>query len=203
MSDGSRTGVIIAGGRSVRFGGKDKTVADLNGKPLIRHTAERLLEATDDLVVNCRKDQRVVIGEALTGLEPTFAIETKPDRGPVGGMAEGLDAAETDYAAVVAADMPLLDAGLFEYLFERAIGHDAAVPRPGDWFEPLHGVYRPEPMAEACREALMEEDHRIIEPLFSVDYVVVERNDLVDHGSLSSFESVDTPEDLAWASEQL
>jgi molybdopterin-guanine dinucleotide biosynthesis protein A len=203
MTDGARTGVIVGGGRSVRFGGTDKTVADLAGKPVIRHTAERLLEATDELVVNCREDQREAIAEALSDLDFTFAIDEEPDRGPVGGIAEGLRAAETDYAAIAAADMPLLDPGLFEYLFERAAGHDAAVPRPGDWFEPLHAVYRPESMAEACEEALQEEDTRIIEPLFSLDYDIVERADLVDHGSLDSFESVDTPEDLAWASEQL
>lgn len=203
MTDGPRTGVIVGGGRSVRFGGTDKTVADLNGKPVIRHTAERLLEATEELVVNCREDQREAIDEALSDLDVTFAIDQEPDRGPVAGIAEGLRAAETDYAAIAAADMPLLDPDLFVYLFERADGHDAAVPRPGDWFEPLHAVYRPEPMADACAEALEEEDTRIIEPLFSLDYDVVERADLVEHGSLDSFESVDTPEDLAWAAEQL
>ncbi|MFT4884309.1 MAG: molybdopterin-guanine dinucleotide biosynthesis protein A [Natronomonas sp.] len=203
MTDGGRTGVIVGGGRSVRFGGTDKTVADLDGKPLIRHTAENLLEVTDELVVNCREDQREAIAEAVSDLDPVFAIDEEPDRGPVAGIAEGLRAAETDYAAIAAADMPLLDPDLFDYLFERAEGHDAAVPRPSDWFEPLHSVYRPEPMADACEEALQEEDTRIIEPLFSLDYDVVERTDLVQHGDLNSFESVDTPEDLAWASEQL
>ncbi|MEF8807173.1 molybdenum cofactor guanylyltransferase [Natronomonas sp.] len=203
MTNGARTGVIVGGGRSVRFGGTDKTVADLNGKPVIRHTAERLLEATEKLVVNCREDQREAVAEALSDFDLTFAIDEEPDRGPVAGIAEGLRAAETDYAAIAAADMPLLDPDLFAYLFERADGHDAAVPRPGDWFEPLHAVYRPEPMADACTEALQEEDTRIIEPLFSLDYDVVERADLVEHGSLDSFESVDTPEDLAWAAEQL
>jgi molybdopterin-guanine dinucleotide biosynthesis protein A len=202
MTD-ERTGVVVAGGRSVRFGARDKTVADLAGKPLIRHAAEGLLEATDRLVVNCRGDQRSAIAEALSGLDPTFAIDEDPDRGPVGGIATGLSAVETPYAAVAAADMPLLDSGLFEYLFERATGHDAAVPRPGDWFEPLHAVYRPEPMADACGAALEEEDTRIIEPLFSLDHVVVERSDLTAHGSLDSFESVDTPDDLQWAAERL
>jgi molybdopterin-guanine dinucleotide biosynthesis protein A len=202
MTD-ERTGVVVAGGRSVRFGARDKTVSDLAGKPLIRHTAERLLEATDRLVINCRADQRAVIDEALSGLDPTFAIDVDPDRGPVGGIATGLRAAETPYAAIAAADMPLLDSSLFEYLFERAAGHDASVPRPGDWFEPLHAVYRPEPMSDACEAALEEEDTRIIEPLFSLDYVVVERNDLTAHGSLDSFESVDTPADSQWAEDRL
>lgn len=199
----TRTGVIVAGGRSTRMGDRDKTVVDVAGTPMIRRVADRLLEATDRLVVNCRADQREAISGALAGLGPRFAIDDDPDRGPVGGIATGLRAAETPYAAVVACDLPFLDADLVEYLFERAEGHDAAVPKPSDWFEPLHAVYRPEPMADACEAALAEGDVRVIEPLFSLDYVVVERSDLLKHGSLDSFESVDTPEDVQDAAEHL
>jgi len=201
------TGVVVAGGRSTRMGDRDKTVLEVAGEPMVRRVAERLTAATDDLVVNCRADQRDAIAAALAGLDPTFAVDEEPDRGPVGGIATGLAAADADYAAVVAADLPLLDPGLLGHLFERARGHDAAVPRPGEWFEPLHAVYRPEPMAEACEAALAEAsgdgDARIVEPLFSLDYVVVERSDLVAHGSLDSFESVDTPADLEWAEAEL
>lgn len=210
--DGSRVGVIVAGGRSTRMGDRDKTVVDVAGVPMIRRVADRLLEATDELVVNCRDDQREAIGEALEGLDrpddgPVFAIDEYPDRGPVAGIMTGLGAAAAEfdpgYAAVAAADLPLLDPGLVSYIFERARGHDAAVPRPGDWFEPLHAVYRPAPMVEACADALEEGDVRVIEPLFALDYAVVNRADLVERGSLESFESVDTPEDLRWADEEL
>jgi molybdopterin-guanine dinucleotide biosynthesis protein A len=200
---GSRTGVIVAGGRSTRMGDRDKTVVDIAGTPMIRRVADRLFEATDELVVNCRADQREAIADALTGLDPRFAIDEDPDRGPVAGIATGLRAVETSAAAVVACDLPLLDSELLEYLFGRADGHDAAVPKPSDWFEPLHAIYRPEPMVDACETALAEGDVRVIEPLFSLDYVVVERADLLEHGSLDSFESVDTPEDVRDAAENL
>lgn len=193
-----RAGVIVAGGRSTRMGDRDKTVLDVAGVPMVRRVADRLLETTDDLVVNCRADQRAAIADALGGLDPRFAVDEEPDRGPVAGIAAGLRAAGTPRAAVVAADMPLLDPDLLSYLFERAEGHDAAVPRPGDWFEPLHAVYRPDPMADVCEAALEEGDVRVVEPVFSVEHVVVERSDLVANGSLDSFESVDTPDDLRW-----
>jgi molybdopterin-guanine dinucleotide biosynthesis protein A len=202
MTDG-RAGVVVAGGRSTRMGDRDKTVVDVAGVPMVRRVADRLLEATDELVVNCRADQREAIADALEGLSPTFAVDEEPDRGPVAGVARGLRAAETPRAAVVAADVPLLDPDLLRYLFERAADHDAAVPRPGDWFEPLHAVYRPEPMADACEAALEGGDPRLVEPVFTLDTVVVERQDLVGHGSLESFESVDTPDDLRWVVDRL
>ncbi len=198
----TRSGVIVAGGRSVRFGDRDKAVADLAGTPMIRHVADRLCGAVDALVVNCRADQREAIAVALDGLAPRFAVDADPDRGPVGGIETGLRAVETDYAAVVACDLPFLDGRLIDYLFERAAGHDAAVPRPGEWFEPLHAVYRPEPMVDACAAALEAGDVRIIEPLFALDHVVVDRNELTARGSLDSFESVDTVDDLRWATER-
>ena len=198
-----RAGVVVAGGRSVRMGGREKAVVDVAGTPLIRRVAEGLTPAVEELVINCRADQREAIAGALSGLAPTFALDAESDRGPVAGIATGLEATDAAYAVVVACDLPFLDTALVEYLFERAAGSDAAVPKPDDWFEPLHAVYRPGPMAEACRDALVEGDVRIIEPLFSLEYEVVERTALVAHGSLDSFESVDTPVDLADAESRL
>ena len=198
-----RAGVVVAGGRSVRMGGREKAVVDVAGTPLIRRVAEGLTPAVEELVVNCRADQQEAIAGALSGLAPTFALDAESDRGPVAGIATGLEATDAAYAVVVACDLPFLDTALVEYLFGRAAGSDAAVPKPDDWFEPLHAVYRPGPMAEACRDALVEGDVRIIEPLFSLEYEVVERTTLVAHGSLDSFEGVDTPADLADAESRL
>lgn len=181
----------------------DKAVVEVAGTPLVRHVAERLLDVTDRLIVNCRGDQREAIEEALSGLEPRFAIDSEPDRGPVAGIKTGLEAVETDYAAVVAVDLPLLDPDLVSYLIERARGHDAAVPRPNEWFEPLHAVYRAAPMIESCEAALETPHPRILDPLSSLDWVVIDRADLRAHGSLDSFEGVDTPADVQWATEQL
>ena len=196
------SGVIVAGGRSVRMGETEKTVVDVAGTPLIRRVADRLLDAVDRLVINCRDDQRAAIEDALSGTDPTFAIDPEPDRGPVAGIATGLEAVTTEYAAVLAADTPFLNPGIVSYLFERAAGREAAVPRPGDWFEPLHAVYKSGPMIEACHRALESPDPRVIEPLSSLDYTVVDRRELLEHGSLDSFESVDTPADLEWAIER-
>ena len=200
-----RAGVVVAGGRSTRMGDREKAIVDVAGRPLVARVAEALSGVADELVVNCRPDQRDAIASALGDRSRTFAVDKEPDRGPVAGIATGLEATDAGYAAVVACDLPFLDTALVEYLFERAAGADAdvAVPKPNDWFEPLHAVYRPAPMAGACRAALAEGDVRIIEPLFSLKHVVVERSDLLAHGSLASFESVDTPADLADAADRL
>lgn len=199
------TGVIVAGGRSTRMGGRAKALLEIAGEPLVARVAERLDRATDRLIVNCRSDQREPIEAALSGsgFDPTFAIDPEPDQGPIAGIATGLRAVDSEYAVVVAVDIPFVDPDILSYLTDRVVGHDAAVPRPSEWFEPLHAVYRPGSMITACERALETADPRIIQPLSSLDVTVVDRRELLEHGSLDSFEGIDTPQDAEWAVERL
>ncbi|POG54320.1 molybdenum cofactor guanylyltransferase [Haloferax marisrubri] len=201
-----RTGVIIAGGYSTRFGEEDKAVASLAGTPLIRRVADRMTGAVDRLVVNCRPEQTAELRTALDGYDHpiTIAEDTDCDEGPMSGIMTGLRAAETEYAFVAACDMPFLEPALIERLFERAGGHDAAVPRVGDgWFQPTYAVYRASAMADACEVALAEGSHKIIDPLFTLDYVVLGEDEVSEYASLDTFENINTPEELARAAEQL
>jgi molybdopterin-guanine dinucleotide biosynthesis protein A len=194
-----RTGVIVAGGRSTRFGDADKAVADLAGRPMVRRVADRLAEATDTLIINCRPDQRAAIEAALDGYPAPvhFAEDSEPDRGPTAGIMTACyraAALDREYAFVAACDMPFLDPALVRLCFERAAGHDAAVPRPDEWYAPTHAVYRTDSMATACAHALARGDGRIIAPLDELDWVAIERAELAARGSLDSFESLDTRE---------
>ncbi|EMA09077.1 molybdenum cofactor guanylyltransferase [Haloarcula vallismortis] len=200
-----RAGIIIAGGRSTRFGDSDKAVADLAGTPMIRRVADRLGQAVGELVVNCREDQVEAIDAALSDhtLDPTFALDTDPDQGPMAGIATGLGAVESEYAAVVACDMPFVDPSFVDYLFERAASHEAAVPRPDEWFQTTQAVYHADAMGDACQRALERGEHRIVEPLFDLDYVVVEREEILEHTSLDTFENLNTREEFEAAIERL
>ncbi|WP_276299311.1 molybdenum cofactor guanylyltransferase [Halorussus lipolyticus] len=213
-------GVVLAGGRSTRFGEADKAVADLAGVPMLRRVADRLAGVVDVLVVNCRADQREEVAEVLSSYDRPvrFAVDTDPDEGPMAGIRTGLrevEATTEEYAFVTACDMPFLDPGLVDYLLGCAKNpddeapqtgtadrYDAAVPRPTEWFETTHAVYRAGPMADACDEALLAGERKIIEPLFELDFVAVGEEDLADFDA-ESFESVDTPEEFTAAEERL
>ena len=191
-------GVIIAGGRSTRFGDADKAVANLGGVPMIRRVADRIDSVVDELVVNCRDDQAEDISRALADarLDPTFAVDEEPDLGPMAGIATGLRAADADYGLVVACDMPFVDADFAAYLFDRAAGHDAAVPRPDEWFQTTQAVYRREPTIRACEDALARDDHKITAALFELDYVVLDCEEIEAHTSLQTFENLNTREEF-------
>lgn len=189
------SGLIVAGGRSVRFGDREKAVAEIAGVPMIRRVADRLAPVIDGLVINCRNEQLPAIRSVLVGYDPPvrFAHEETPDCGPVAGIATGLRLISERYAVVAACDMPLIDSDVVASLFERARGHDAAVPRDADGrLQPLYAVYRPRATVAACESAL-EAGHRTTRaPLCDLDVDVVDFEDRHD-----TFENVNTPAALA------
>ncbi|MDG5776416.1 molybdenum cofactor guanylyltransferase [Haloarculaceae archaeon H-GB2-1] len=199
-------GVIVAGGRSTRFGDQDKAVADLAGTPMIRRVADRIAGVVDELVVNCRPDQVDAIRSAMAGYDHdvTFAPDEEPDQGPVAGIMTGLRAVEQEYAFVVACDMPFAEPRLVEFLFERARGHEAAVPQLDDqWFQTTHAVYRAAAMADACRAALDRGERKIIAPLADLDYVVVDETAVEPYADLETFENLNTREEFEAAAQRL
>jgi len=197
-------GVVVAGGRSTRFGERDKALADLAGVPMVRRVADRIAPAVDALVLNCRADQREGLADALAGYDHpvSFAVDPEPDRGPMAGIRTGLRAAGSEYAAVVACDMPFVDPALIAHLFERAAGRDGAVPRRDGYFEPTHAVYRADAMAAACERALERGDRRIVAPFEELDIAAVDEDELADFDA-GSFENVNTPEAFADAAERV
>ncbi|TMT86161.1 molybdenum cofactor guanylyltransferase [Haloterrigena sp. H1] len=200
-----RTGVVLAGGHSTRFGDQDKAVADLAGTPMIRRVVDRLEPIVDEIVVNCRDEQVSPIDAALEGgPEVSFAVDPVPDRGPMAGIMTGLREATGEYAVVVACDMPFIDPEFIDSLFDRAAGHDAAVPRLDDqWFQTTQAVYRTTPMATACERALERDERKIIEPLFDLDYVVVDEDEIREDAPNETFENVNTLEEFEAAARRL
>ncbi|KAB1196846.1 MULTISPECIES: molybdenum cofactor guanylyltransferase [Haloferax] len=191
-------GIILAGGRSQRFGAADKALASLDGVPLVRRTAERVRMATAELVVNCREEQAADLNEACAGLDPTMAIDSAPDTGPLGGIRTGLDATDAPLAVVVACDMPFVDPSLVEFLAAEAERRaaDAVIPRLEDgWFQTTQAVYRTETVSAAAEVVLEDGGGRILDALDSLDVHTVGPAELKRFDA-STFENINTKEEL-------
>jgi molybdopterin-guanine dinucleotide biosynthesis protein A len=200
-----RASLVLAGGRSTRFGDSDKSVAELAGTPMIRRVVDRVAGVVDEVVINCRTDQVDAIRDAVegSGFDPTFALDREPDEGPMAGIARGLEAVSAEYTFVVACDMPFVDPAFAEFLFERAAGSDAAVPRPEEWYQTTQAVYRTDPMAEACRRALDRGAGRIVVPLEDLQVAVVGADEIDRVASTDTFDNVNTREEFAAANDRL
>ena len=199
MTDIPREGVVLCGGYSTRFGDGDKALADLAGTPLVRRVADRLATVCDRLVLNCREEQVEGLRAAVEGCGVPVAVaaDPVPDRGPTAGIATGLSAVDSAYAAVVACDMPFVDPAFVAYLFSRADGHDAAVPRQGEWYQTTQAVYRADAMVAACERALNRGEARVVAALDELaDPATVTEEEVRAHAAPETFENLNTEAEM-------
>lgn len=128
--------VILAGGESRRLG-RDKSLLELAGQPLLERVVNRLAPLSDDLIVVANDPIRY---EAL-GLSVRMVSDRVRGMGSLMGIYSGLTAAYHPHALVVACDMPFLNVPLLRYMIPLAEGHDVVIPRLGRMMEPLHAIY--------------------------------------------------------------
>ena len=138
---GSVVGVVIAGGRSVRFGG-EKAVALLAGKPLLMWAVRRLQGSCAAVAVNARPGTEA---EALARQEGLPLLYDSPGdaAGPLAGVKAGLAWASGLGAltlSVSPCDAPLLPDDLFVRLIQAA-GTGAAMAETDEGRQPLCAVW--------------------------------------------------------------
>jgi molybdopterin-guanine dinucleotide biosynthesis protein A len=186
-------GVVLAGGRSVRFGG-EKAVALLEGRPLLTWAAERLRSICTAVAVNVRPGTEAEAVANALGL-PVLYDAAGDAQGPLAGVKAGLIWAEAQGAralAVSPCDAPLLPDDLYARLLEGAAG-GAAMAETRDGRQPLCALW-PVTALPAVRGALADGAHpptwRVLEGL-GARKVFFERP--------GDFANVNTRDDLAAA----
>ena len=122
-------GLLLAAGRSTRFGG-DKLCAKLNGKAVIRWSAEVL--APLDVVYVVIPPGADAATLALSRLDVNFIVNLARDEGMASSIRAGIAALSPDVEAVVMAlaDQPLAAASVTEALCERWRAADVAAVAP-------------------------------------------------------------------------
>lgn len=133
----SVVGVVIAGGRSLRFGG-EKAVAHFAGKPLLLWAVERLARVCSHVAVNARPDTEAAALTLAQGLELLHDAPGDPD-GPLSGVKAGLGWAQRLGASTLAVspcDAPLLPDDLHLRLVAAA-GTGAAMAVTVEGRQPL------------------------------------------------------------------
>lgn len=184
-------GLVLAGGRSVRFGG-EKAVALLEGRPLLAWAAERLRTVCASVGVNVRPGTEAEAMAKGLGL-PTLHDVAGDALGPLAGVKVGLIWAEEQGArtlAVSPCDAPLLPDDLYARLLERAEG-GAAMAETRDGRQPLCALW-PVAALPVVREALAGGAHP---PTWQVLERLGARKVFFEHPE--AFENVNTRDDLA------
>jgi len=144
-------GVVLAGGRSVRFGG-EKAAALLRGTPLLLWAARRLQGSCAAVAVNARPGTQAESLAHAAGL-PVLHDAPGDAAGPLSGVKAGLVWARELGATAVAVspcDAPLLPEDLFTRL-STAAGSGAAMAETADGAQPLCAVWPVSALADVVR----------------------------------------------------
>src|SRR5438477_322279 len=184
-------GVVLAGGRSSRMGGRDKAFAAVDGEPIAVRTIRLFRGLFPQVIVATNRADRY---RAL-GVETVS--DAFPGCGPLAGIHAAMRAARHPHVFVAACDMPGLDADVIRFLLARIGDADAVVPRWEHDVEPLHAVYAVR-LVDRIEKALRTERYAIREllPRVRVDYVAEDELRRI-RGTARSMLNVNTPEELA------
>lgn len=195
---GIKGAIILAGGMSTRMG-KNKAFIEVEGKPLLRHVADKAAKVADEIIVVIgRTDAPTKFAKVLPSSVRVLQ-DTRRGKSPIIGMLTGLEALKSRYAAILPCDVPLVKREVLEFLFCKASNADAAIPHwPSGRIEPLQSVYRVRAMIRATEETLKAGKLcaiNAIKRLKRVNYVPTKEIKEIDP-ELLTFLNVNTPDDL-------
>lgn len=136
MKRGELTGVVIAGGRSIRMG-RDKARLRVDGVTLWQRQQRVLAAAGAQPVLFALR-----AGQRRFAPELTVVRDTRGGVGPIAGVHAALLACESEWLAVLAVDLPRVDATWLRKLARLCRPGRGAVgiSREG-FFEPFAAIY--------------------------------------------------------------
>lgn len=190
------TGIVLAGGRSSRFG-SDKLAARYRGAPLLHHAVVRMAEVCGE----------VIVAIAPNGLEPLLPEgilarvirDPLEERGPLVGLVGALAETSSELALVAAGDMPDLQVVVLRHLLRVAStsAADAVALFDAGALHPLPAVLRVERAREVAVDLLSREERSLRTLLDALGVVAIEERSwhALDPGRRTLFD-VDAPEDL-------
>ncbi|WP_100011463.1 molybdenum cofactor guanylyltransferase [Lentibacillus sediminis] len=139
--NGKTQGVLLAGGKSRRFG-SPKAFATRDGIPFYQYSIKVLAPFTDELLVITNPDLYQDFQEA----EPLLDVVTDhPDYqgdGPLAGLYTAMDTRDADWYIVMPVDVPFIQGEVIERLTQAIKPEtEAVIPIVGDKMQPLIAMY--------------------------------------------------------------
>ncbi|HDR15386.1 MAG TPA: molybdenum cofactor guanylyltransferase [Desulfobacteraceae bacterium] len=182
-------GVILAGGRSSRYG-RNKALVHLDHVPLI----ERVLRVMTSIFHNV-----VLITntpDEYGYLQIPMSLDIIPGLGPLGGIYTGLKVIPARSAFFVACDMPFLNPCLIRHMVAVREEFDVVVPRISGKVEALHGLYSKKCLSN-IESQIKSGTYQIFRFFSAVSVRFVDDDEVKKWDpALRSFLNINTPDEL-------
>ncbi len=184
------TGIILAGGKSLRYG-KNKALVEVEGTRLIERVISVVQPLFENLIIITNNPRE------YDYLQLPMHEDLIKGLGPLGGVYTGLEAISNESGFFVACDMPFLQSDLIRHMVEIKGDFDAVVPKV-DWkIEPLHAIYTRNCLP-AIKQLIDAQGYQIIKFFDNIRVRYVKEKEIRSFDSrLKSFLNVNSPGKLA------
>jgi molybdopterin-guanine dinucleotide biosynthesis protein A len=172
------TGIILAGGKSSRFG-EDKGLYQLNNQSMIESSISVAKEYCDRVVIisnNSEYDQ--------FGLEVFEDVIS--DKGPLGGIYTGLINSDTDLNLILSCDIPSINQNTISKLLEKHNGRISLL-EDSTGINPLIGIYHKDVSGE-IKASIDIGELKVMQALKSIDPKLIQQEETISN--------INTKEDL-------
>lgn len=191
------TAVILAGGRSNRFG-RDKLAEPIDGRRLLDHAIDGVRRIATEIVVVAPPEATPAVPSDVRVVHDPVAFE-----GPLAGAHAGLAAASESVVVLVGGDMPNLVVEVLLAMVGALDGFDAVVLEHDGAARPLPMVVRREPALVAAGRLLDQGERRLRALIDDLETHAVAESTwrLLDPGG-TTLHDIDTESDLASTEER-
>ncbi len=182
------TGIILAGGKSKRFG-QNKALFELRGIRLIDRVVQTMSEICDSLLISS--------GESLVPISNvTHVTDIESGKGPMMGIYSALLQSNTEHNFVISVDTPLVPSALFTFLYQRRKTENVIVPvYANGYFEPLIGYYNKD-ILPVMKRFIDANDLKMIHFFSAVPFLGVDLEKEWPDWDKNYLINLNTPEDL-------
>jgi molybdopterin-guanine dinucleotide biosynthesis protein A len=157
MSEFRVSAIVLAGGRSSRFG-RDKLAEPIAGRTLLDHAIAAVGPLAQETIVVGRRDETPHLPDSTVLVHDPSEFE-----GPLVGLLTGLRSATQPAALVVGGDMPTMVPSVLEALLARLDDPtvDAVVLEDGGRDQPLPNAVRTAPAKLAAERLVAARERRL------------------------------------------
>ncbi len=204
------SGIVLAGGRSSRFG-RDKLAEPTSDGPLLHRAIRRVAAASTEIVVVSAPDASEAIRAPDLAIPLRRAVDPQLHAGPLVGLLAGAEAANERLVLVVGGDMPSLEPAVLRLMLRRMV--PAAGTGAAPYFAAqvvaleFQGVVQPLPLVldrdaaiSAASDLLASGERSLRRLVAALDVAVIpEREWRVLDPDAATLRDVDVPSDLVRA----
>jgi len=168
------SGIILAGGKGTRAGGKDKGLLLYNNKPLIKRVINAITPQVDDIVISANRNI-----DSYKQYNASVIGDTKQDyQGPLAGITACISHCKHKLILIVACDMPNLPADLSTRL-TNAIENNAICITTVDGHHQLAMLINAN-VKDSAQKSLDKQQLKLMQWVQSLPYATVSFDDKPD-----------------------